>query len=270
MKLNRIVAVVIALAAAVAGCGTTTQGGTVGVNRSQFLMVSSQEMNQGAVQAYGQVLKEAQAKGILNRDAAQVQRVRTIASRLIPHTKVFRPDAPGWAWEVNVLSVNELNAWCMPGGKIAFYTGIIDGLKLTDDEIAAIMGHEIAHALREHSRERASQQALQGVGVGVVAAILGLGSTGSQLGNMVAQAMFGLPNSRTQESESDEIGVELAARAGYDPAAAISLWKKMAAQGGGGTPQFLSTHPSPDTRIRDLERHSVKVRPLYAQARTQR
>lgn len=261
----------LAIIGLLAACASTTQEGTVGVRRSQFLVVSSNEMNQGAIQAYSEVLKEAQGKGALNRDAAQTARVRAIANRLTPQTGVFRADAPGWKWEVNVLSVKELNAWCMPGGKIAFYTGLIEGLALTDDEIAAVMGHEIAHALREHSRERASQQAAQGLVVNIGAALLGLGNVGSQLGNMVAQAMFGLPNSRTQETEADEMGVELAARAGYDPAAAINLWKKMAqATGGSSQPQWLSTHPSAESRQRDLEIYSRKVQPLYERARSGR
>jgi predicted Zn-dependent protease len=252
-----------------AACATTTQDGAVGVQRSQFLgAVSSQDMEKGSVEAYGKVMQEAQAKGALNRDAAMLQRVRGIAQRLIPHTAVFRKDAPGWQWEVNVLTSKEINAWCMPGGKIAFYTGIIETLQMNDDEIAAVMGHEIAHALREHSRERASRQAATGAVVGIGAAILGLGQVGSSLGNMVANAMFNLPNSREQETESDRIGVELAARGGYDPRGSVSTWQKMAklTQGGGG-PNFLSTHPSHESRISDLTVYSAKVMPLYEQAR---
>jgi Zn-dependent protease with chaperone function len=135
-----------------------------------------------------------------------------VARRLIPATGAFRPDAPAWKWEVNVLSSNELNAWCMAGGKIAFYTGIIDRLQLTDDEIAAIMGHEIAHALREHARERASQTMMTNIGVSVLGAVLGAGQMGTDLIGTVAKVSFQLPNSREHETEADRMGVELAAR----------------------------------------------------------
>ena len=265
----------IALVAPLGACKTvrTTQGGAVGVDREQTMsaLVSTRQLEQGAVQAYRHALTQAGQKGQLNRDPALTSRVRAIAQRLIPHTGVFRQDAPGWNWEVNVIASSEVNAWCMPGGKIAVYAGLVQKLDATDDEIAAVMGHEISHALREHSRERASQQAVQGTVINIGAALLGLGQVGSQLGGMVAQAMFGLPNSRTQESEADEMGVELAARAGYDPAAAINLWKKMAqATGGASQPQWLSTHPSAESRIRDLEVYSKKVQPLYEQARAGR
>ena len=163
------------LAALVTGCQTvqTTQGGVVGVEREQRMMVSANEMVSASAQSYQKILQEARQKNALNRDPAQVERVRNVARRLIPGTGAFRPDAPSWKWEVNVLSSNELNAWCMAGGKIAFYSGIIERLDLSDDEIAAIMGHEIAHALREHARERASQAMVTNIGVSIVGAVLG-------------------------------------------------------------------------------------------------
>ena len=159
-----------------AGCQTvqTTQGGAVGVDRPQSMMVSSEAVNQSAAKAYVQTTGEASRKGQLNRDPAQVARVRAIASRLIQQTRVFRADAPGWAWEVNVISSPDVNAWCMPGGKIGVYAGLIEKLTATDDELAAVMGHEIAHALREHGRERASQAMAQGIGISLVGALLRL------------------------------------------------------------------------------------------------
>jgi predicted Zn-dependent protease len=245
----------------------TTQAGAVGVDRKQAMLVSSEQVNSAAVSAYKQTLQSAQQKGALNRDTVQLQRVRAIAQRLIPATGAFRQDAPGWKWEVNVISSPEMNAWCMPGGKIAVYTGIIEKLRLTDDELAAIIGHEIAHALREHGRERASQQMGQGLAVGVIGAALGLGGIGQDLAGLVADVTFGLPYSREFEREADRIGVELAARAGYDPRAAVTLWQKMAqASGGGGTPQFLSTHPSDQSRIQDLQAYAQRVMPLYQQS----
>jgi predicted Zn-dependent protease len=261
----------IALAAvatlAVAGCAKTTQSGAVGVDRQQTMLVSSREVNQSAEKQYAQIIAQARQKGTLDRDPAQTARVRAIANRLIPQTTVFRPDAAGWRWEVNVITDDQLNAWCMPGGKIAVYSGLIDKLKLSDDEIAAVMGHEIAHALREHARERISQQVATSAVVGIGAAVLGVGQAGADLGNMVAQVTFTLPNSRTHEIEADRIGVELAARAGYDPRGAVSVWQKMAKASDGGPPQFLSTHPSPQNRIKDLEVYAQRVMPLYEAAR---
>ena len=245
----------------------TTQAGAVGVERKQAMLVSSDQVNSAAVSAYRQTLQSASQKGSLNRDSAQVQRVRAITQRLIPATGAFRKDAPGWKWEVNVISSPEVNAWAMPGGKIAVYTGLIEKLRLTDDELAAIIGHEIAHALREHGRERASQQMAQGLAVGVIGAAVGLGGLGQDLAGLVADVTFGLPYSREFEREADRIGVELAARGGYDPRAAITLWQKMAQAGGGGMPQFLSTHPSDQSRIQDLQVYTQRVMPLYQQAR---
>ena len=264
-----LLAVFVLLSLTVAGCETvqTTQPGTVGVDRKQSMMLSSAEVDKAAVQAYAQTMQGAAKKGALNRDPAQVNRVRAIAGRLIPATGAFRADAPGWKWDVNVVTSPEVNAWCMPGGKIAVYTGLIEKLQATDDELAAVMGHEIGHALREHGRERASQQMAQQAVIGVGAALLGLGDVGASLASVVADVTVGLPYSREFEREADRIGVELAARAGYDPRAAVTLWQKMAKVGGGGTPQFLSTHPSPENRIVDLQGYSAKVMPLYEGAR---
>ncbi|HTO51491.1 MAG TPA: M48 family metallopeptidase [Burkholderiales bacterium] len=256
-------------AAVVAGCATvhTTQAGAVGVDRSQAMLVSSAEVDKAASQEYAKTIAAARQKGLLDQDPAQVQRVRTIANRLIVQTGAFRNDAPGWKWEVHVITSNQVNAWCMPGGKMAVYTALIEKLKLTDDELAAIMGHEIAHALREHGREQVSQQMATQLAVGIASAALGLGSGGTQLAGMVANVTFTLPNSRLHEQEADRIGVELAARAGYDPRAAVSVWEKMAkAESGGAPPQFLSTHPSAENRIKDLQVYADKVMPFYEAA----
>ena len=248
-----------------AGCQTvqTTGGGAVGVERQQRMMVSSAQINAASEQSYAQTMQEARAKAVLNRDPNQVNRVRAIAGRLIQATASFRGDAPGWRWEVNVISSKEVNAWCMPGGKIAVYTGLMDALRLTDEELAAVMGHEIAHALREHGREKASQQAAQNAVIGIGAAVLGVGQVGADLVSMAAQVTYGLPNSREFEREADRIGVELAARAGYDPRAAITLWQKMAQATGGGGPAFMSTHPTAADRITDLQKYAAQVMPIY-------
>lgn len=265
--------VVVVLATA---CQTveTTRGGAVGVDRKQQMSVltpSSQQVDQLAQQQYAQVMDVAGKKGAVNQDAKQVARVRTIAQRLVPHTAVFRDDAVKWQWEVNVLQSDQVNAWCMPGGKIAVYSGLIERLSVTDDELAAVMGHEIAHALREHARERMGRA--QATGAAAAVAEMGVEIfTGVRLGglsNTFGQAMFVLPNSRESEQEADRIGVELAARAAYDPRAAVSLWQKMAKEsaGRGALPQWLSTHPSHETRIRDLQDYAQRVMPLYEKAR---
>ena len=267
--------VAVACAVTMVACASvkTTEPGLIGIDRTQRFssLVSETELEQGAVQAYAEVLQEAQANGALNTDAKMTARVRAIANRLIPQVGVFRQDARDWDWQVNVLQSDQLNAWVMPGGKIAFYSGIINNLNLTDAEIAAIMGHEISHALREHSRERASGQAITSLvtqGGAVIGSVLsGVDLTSlSQPAQMVAQLTFGLPNSRLHETEADRMGVELAARAGYDPRAAISVWQKMAALNNGRTgPEFLSTHPSNESRISDLQIYSQKVIGLYQQ-----
>lgn len=255
-------------AALAASCQTvqTTQAGAVGIERKQSMLVSSAQVDQAAAANYQKVLGDSRGKGALNAHPAQVERIRGIARRLIPQVGAFREDATKWNWEVNVIESDELNAWCMPGGKIAFYSGIIDKLKLTDDEAAAIMGHEMAHALREHARERASQAMATGIGVQVVGAAAGLGDVGLQLTSLLADYTFVKPNSRLHETEADRMGVELAARAGYDPRAAIRLWNKMAQVSGGQPPQWMSTHPSHETRIKDLENYAAKVMPLYEKA----
>jgi predicted Zn-dependent protease len=257
------------VAAMLASCETvqTTQPGVVGVERKQTMLLSSGQVNRSAVLAYQQELKKAAARNALNRDPQQVARVRGIAQRLIAATGAFRPDAPGWAWEVNVISSNDVNAWAMPGGKMAVYTGLLERLKPTDDELAAVLGHEMAHALREHGRERASQAVAQGVVISVVGAAVGAGEASLELAQLIADLTLTLPNSREHEREADRIGVELAARAGFDPRAAITLWQKMAQAGRGAPPQFLSTHPSPENRAHDLAEYAARVMPLYEAAR---
>lgn len=254
---------------ALGACETvqTTQGGVVGVDRPQRMVVSEQEIEQAAQQQYAALMNEARAKGVLNANPSYVARVRAIANRIIPQTKAFRPDAVGWGWEANVLTSPEVNAWCMPGGKIAVYSGLIEKLHVSDDELAAVMGHEIAHALREHARERASEEAVAQSAISVGAAILGLGDAGQQVAQYAYMGALGLPHSRGQETEADRIGVELAARAGYDPRAAVSLWQKMSQLGGGETIKFLSTHPSTEDRLNDLTVYSQRVLPLYEQSR---
>ena len=245
---------------------TTTAGGDVGADRRQMMLYSEAEMNQSANEAYAEVIAEAQKAGVLNKDQATLNRVRKIADKLIAQTPVFRQDALDWDWQVNVITEDTINAWCMPGGKIVVYTGIIDALKLTDGELAAVMGHEISHALKEHSRERASQEAVQSLGIATAAAIFGLDQTKANILGIAAQFTFGLPFSRSHETEADRMGTELMARAGYDPYEAVNIWKKMDEVSGSSVPELLSTHPSNKNRIADLQVIAEKVYPLYQAA----
>lgn len=261
------------LAVGLAACATqqTTRPGTVGVERKQMLWVSSAEVNQASEKAYLDVLHQAGQQHTLDRNPQEVARVKAIAQRLIPATAAFRSDAPNWKWEVHVIDSPELNAWCMPGGKIAVYSGLIEKLQLTDDELAAVMGHEIAHALREHGRERASQAMVTGLGLSVAGAALGATEGEMDLAKLITDVTISLPYSRQFETEADRIGVELAARAGYDPRAALTLWQKMGQQAGSGAPpQWLSTHPSHENRQRDLADYAQRVLPLYQATQTKR
>lgn len=257
------------------GCATqTTKSGAVGVERKQFMLLPEKQVEGMAAQSYLQTLKDADAKRQLNADVRQTERVRAIASRLIPQTAVFRPDAVNWKWEVNVQNSKELNAYCMPGGKIMVYSGLIEKLNATDDELAAVMGHEISHALREHGRERMSQAYAQQIGLIGLAAVVGVKTKNQnaaaatvEIGSIVTALALTLPNSREGEREADRMGLELAARAGYDPNAAVSLWQKMGAQGGAKPPEWMSTHPSDKSRIQDLQRLIPTVMPLYEEAK---
>ena len=245
------------------GISNSTNSGTVGIKRKQLLIYPAKKMKQGAVEAYSKILQDEKIKGNLNVNKTNLNRIRIIAKNIIPHTSVFRKDAPNWNWEVNLIKSDQLNAWCMPGGKIAFYSAIIEKLNLTDSEIAAIMGHEIAHALREHSRERASRGVLSDAVVKFGSASLGIGDLGTQLANQTVHYAITLPNSRGHENEADIIGIELSARAGYDPRGAVSVWEKMEKVSKSSKFDFLSTHPSNNNRIRELTKYSKKVMHLY-------
>jgi predicted Zn-dependent protease len=250
-----------------AACQTvqTTRSGAVEVDREQRVLsfISEQDMQASAAEAYAEQLRQAKAEGKLNTDGALSRRVTAISERLIQQTVAFRQDARDWPWEINVLSSPERNAYAMPGGKIMVYSGLISALQLTDAEIAAVIGHEIAHTLREHARERVSnafgQQLLLTLGTAA-----GAGDRAVQLADAIGQVTFQLPHSREQESEADQIGMELMARAGYDPQAAIAVWEKMtAARTSGQPPEFLSTHPSNESRVAELRANLPRVLPLY-------
>jgi len=242
------------------------EGVQVGGSSQFSKLVSAEQVEQGATQQYAELKQEAASqKALLPDKHPQVIRLKAIANRLIPFTQAWNPRASQWQWEVIALKSDEVNAFCMPGGKIAFYTGILDQLKLTDDEIAMIMGHEMAHALREHARERMGKTAATRMGASLLSSVFGLGNTGDVVLNVGSQLLT-MKFGREDESESDLIGMELAARAGYNPTAGVSLWQKMAAASKGAPPQFMSTHPSSDTRIKDIQNTLPQVMPLYARA----
>jgi len=248
--------------------GTAQAQVDVGQASSMRKLIPAETLEASARQQYRQTLGDADSKGALAPDDyPQLKRLRAIAAKLIPFTSQWNPDARKWKWEVNLIGSKQLNAWCMPGGKIAFYTGILDQLQLNDDEVAMIMGHEMAHALREHSRERLAKSKATSMGLSVASQLLGLGQIGDVAANLGTQLLT-LKYGRDDETEADLVGLEIAARAGFKPEASVQLWKKMlgASGGGKGQPSFLSTHPSGNNRIQELEANLPKVAPLYAQA----
>ena len=248
--------------------GTAHAQVEVGQASSMRKLIPAETLEASARQQYRQTLGEADSKGALAPDDyPQLKRLRAIAARLIPYTAQWNPDSRKWKWEVNLIGSKQINAWCMPGGKIAFYTGILDQLQLNDDEVAMIMGHEMAHALREHSRERLAKSRATGMGLSVASQLLGLGQLGDVAANLGTQLLT-LKYGRDDETEADLVGLEIAARGGFKPEASVQLWKKMLSATGAGKGQlpFLSTHPSGNNRIQELEANLPKVAHLYAQA----
>ena len=229
-------------------------------------LVPAEQLERSAQQQFVKMKAEASKKNALADDNdPQLIRLKQIADRLLPHTTRWNPRANQWAWEVQLFKSNTINAFCMPGGKIGFYQGILEKLKLTDDEVAMIMGHEMAHALREHSRAQLAKNQVTGIGAGLLSSLLGLGEVGRTVMDYGAQLTI-LKFSRDDESEADLIGMDIAARGGFDPRAGVTLWRKMSAASKNAPPQWLSTHPSGNNRIRDIERNLDKVLPLYARA----
>jgi predicted Zn-dependent protease len=241
-------------------------GVDVGKQSALRKLVPADQLEAQAAQQYRQMLQQAAAQRALAPDNhPQVVRLRTIAKRLIPYALPWNERAPKWQWEVNLIASKQINAFCMPGGKIAFFTAILDDLKLSDDEVAMIMGHEIAHALREHARERIGKSAATQGAIAIGSALLGLGDLGRTAANWGGQLLT-LKFSRDDETEADLVGLDLAARAGFDPRAGVVLWQKMSLANKGAPPQWLSTHPAGATRIQEIERNLPKVMPLYARA----
>ena len=249
-----------------------SQDGVQGVGKMSAArkLVSAEQIEAQAAKEYKQTLAEAQQqRALAPPEHPQSQRLRAIANRLIPHVAKWNDRSPQWQWEVNLIGSSQINAFCMPGGKIAFYSGILDTLKLTDDEVGLVMGHEIAHALREHGRERAGKQMAANIGTTIAdigSQLFGFGG----LGRMVVgggASLLNLKYGREDETEADLVGLDIAARAGFDPRSGVVLWQKMAAGNKGAPPQWLSTHPSGQNRIAEISKHLPEVMPLYAKTR---
>jgi predicted Zn-dependent protease len=247
-----------ALLLLVAACATSPTG------RKQLLLVSEDTAIKSSRQAYAQEMGKYQKEGKLVTDPRVLERVRTITERLVAQAVQARPDSAKWQWSVQVIDEPKtVNAWCMAGGRMAIYTGLILKVDPTDDELAQVMGHEIAHALANHTAERMSTA--MAANAGIIAAGIMSDNPGQAMAMAAAAATVAvkLPNSRASENEADQIGIELAAKAGYDPRAAATLWQKMGKVGGGAPPEFLSTHPSDTTRQQRLGALAPKMMPYY-------
>ena len=258
MQSRARIALLVAVAALVAACATSPTG------RRQLMLVSEQQAISASRQAYVQEIGKAKQEGKLVTDQRVLNRVDVITERLVAQAIVMRPDSAQWQWSVEVIDEPKtVNAWCMAGGRMAIFTGLLLKVDPTDDELAQVMGHEIAHALANHTAERMSV-AMAGQ-AGVIAAGLMSDNPGQAMAMaaVAAKLALDLPNSRTAETEADRIGIELAARAGYDPRAAVTLWQKMGAVGGSAPPAWLSTHPSDQQRQQRLGQLSLKMMPYY-------
>jgi Zn-dependent protease with chaperone function len=258
------------LAAGSAVAGPVLAQVNVGEASTLRNLVPAAQLENAAAQQYSQLMQRAQAQRALGPEShPQVQRLRAIATRLIPHAPRWNDRARQWRWEVNLIGSKSINAFCMPGGKIAFFAGILQQLQLSDDETAMVMGHEMAHALREHARERIAKTQGTGLALSIGAALLGLGQLGDVAANLGTQ-LLSLKFSRDDEIEADLVGLELAARGGFNPEASVSLWEKMGrarGQSGEGGVSFLSTHPNGPDRIARLRENVPRVKGLYEQAR---
>ncbi len=263
-----------ALAIGLSSCATdqsSPTGDGVGVGQSSSLrnLVPAEQLEGTASTQYSQILQKARAQRALAPDSdPQVKRLRSIAHRIIPHVAKFNARAPNWKWEVNLIRSNQINAFCMPGGKIAFYSAILTKLRLSDDEVGVIMGHEIAHALREHARARVAKAGITSVGAEVAAIAVGGGTAGTLV--KTGANLLTLKYSRDDETDADLVGIEVAARAGFDPRAGVTLWRKMSAAARGAPLEWFSTHPANDTRIATIQKNLPTVMPLYENAKRAR
>ncbi len=253
---RRVVCLAV-LAVALGSCATSPTG------RRQLMLVSEEQAISQSALAYTKMIEPLAQQGKINNDPALRARVEEITGRLVHEAVIMRPETRDWKWSMKVIDDPEtVNAWCMAGGKMAVYTGLVEKVEPTDDELAQVIGHEIGHALANHTAEKMSVALATSLGVTAVAIASDRPGAASAAAAAAIVAIQ-LPNSRTAENEADRIGIELAARAGYDPRAAVTLWQKMGAVGGNGPPQFLSTHPSSETRQSRLGSLEAEMMPLY-------
>ena len=265
-KLTRTSLLLLCLASPLLPAVAQEEGVTVDRMSRLRGLVPEKQLEEQATMQYAELKQQAAQKGVLAPDTdPQLQRVRAISRRIIANATRWNPGAADWQWEINLIRADNVNAFCMPGGKIAFFSGLVDKLKLTDDEIAIVAGHEIAHALREHGRERVAKGNLLQLGASLGSAILGLGQTGQMVVGQGAQLAL-LRFSREDETEADTVGLDLVARAGYDPRAGVALWRKMAMLEKSAPPQWLSSHPSGSNRIAQIQKTLPQVMPVYAKA----
>jgi len=232
--------------------------------RKQLMIMPESEAIAGSKEAYIQMLEPIRQEGRLDKDKALKQRIDLITGKLITQAIKYRPDTANWEWSVHVIDEPEMvNAWCMAGGRMAVYTGLIQKINPSDDELAQVMGHEIAHALAKHTAEKMSVSMATNMATTMIGSALNNNELALKGAAMAANVAIGLPNSRTAESEADRIGIEIAAKAGYNPNAAVTLWKKMGSNSGGSNFDFLSTHPAAEKRMKTLASLVPKKMPYY-------
>jgi predicted Zn-dependent protease len=258
--MKRILLVTAVCAGLLMGCATTPTG------RRQLLIVSEESSIAASKQAYVQMLQPYAKEGKLDNQPALKDRVHRITGRLIAQAIKMRPETESWQWSIKIIDEPEnVNAWAMAGGKMALYTGLVNKIQPTDDELAQVLGHEIAHALAKHSAEKMSVAMASNAGILAVGVFTDVGELALSGAAMAAAVAVQMPNSRTAEAEADRIGIELAAKAKYDPRAAATLWRKMSESGGSRPPEFLSTHPSPENREQRLMELAPEMMPYYEQ-----
>ena len=271
MKVNQTFLSFTTSAFIISGCATSPSnqltgpgdGIVVGQASSVRHIVPAKDLENAAKKEYEKIKQRAkEKKELADNNNPTLRKLIRISKKLEPHTIAWNPDSSLWDWEVILIKSDSLNAFCFPGGKIAFFSGIIEKLELTDDEIAMIMGHEMAHALREHARSRIAKAQLTDLGVDLLSAVIGLNKSERRLMGFGRQ-LVSLKFSRIDETDADLVGLDIAARGGFNPKAGISLWKKMQNANKSSPPEWLSTHPSGSNRIREISDSLPEVLPLY-------
>ena len=259
MKNKILLAVSTAAIVTLSGCTTI----------ADMAGADSQSLNINATQGFNKTVDEARSNKTLDTSSNVYKRINAVFVRMAPYADLENKTGQKFDWKLAVLKSDTVNAYVAPGGKVVFYTGIVNKLNLTNDEIAAIMGHEMTHALEEHAKSKIGAQALTNLAIGIGTSYAGanIGDLGNAAINLGSQIGIGLPYSRNLESRADYGGLMLMAKAGYNPNAAISLWEKMNRLDGAGGASFLSTHPSNTQRISDMRKNLPAAMALYNKRR---